>query len=143
VFQSPFHRCSRFTQIYSRVHSINSPGHLYNNMYYTSSELSLWEVVLPQLWPMPFEENWYSVRSKMVKITRIFEKLGHLKSPVVTFWSKRIGNLLSRNLISYEWLQNLVIKHNWSNIWTTSGPLFLEQNATLWVWEGSASQIFW
>jgi hypothetical protein len=39
-----------------------------------------------------------------------------------------MGHLLSRYSISYEWLQNLVMDHNQSTIWTTNDPFFLEPN---------------
>jgi hypothetical protein len=38
-----------------------------------------------------FQKNQYSVRSKIVKITRISEKLEYLKDERAKFWTKRMG----------------------------------------------------
>jgi hypothetical protein len=41
-----------------------------------------------------FQTNWYNVRNKIVKISKVFEKLEHLKNQGVTFWSENDGSFI-------------------------------------------------
>jgi hypothetical protein len=90
--------------------------------------------------PKLFEKIIIVWKINLLKLLKYFRSWSNQKWGV-TFCPKIMGHQLSRYLNSYNLWQNFTIDCNWSNIWTTSHPLFLAQNVTLGFWGVPASQI--
>ena len=87
-------------------------------------------MVLPWSWLTIFKQIDIAWKIKLLKLPEYLKSWNTSKTEVLHFGPKIMGHLLPRYSIGYKWLQNSVMNHNWSNIWTKHGPFFLDQNVT-------------